>query len=97
MGVKCAKKAGKEITSNRFSDVYAKIIGYFIVMLIAVILAEKFDNEKIVWLAGIFPAGTEFFSIDEKQRKMGKIGLIATIKKIFNFALEIKKGRDKLR
>jgi len=96
-GLKLAKLDKKEITSNRFSDFFAKLVGYAVFITIGVVINYEFKTPYIVWVFSVVPIYTEIFSIDEKQRKLGKKGIIKEICNAYNFAVSIKNKRDKLR
>ena len=96
-GIKLARFEKKEITSNRASDFFAKLIGYFVFITFGLFLNAEFDMPYIVWISAIVPIYSEIFSIDEKQRKLGKIGILKQFENVYKFAKKIKGQRDSLR
>jgi hypothetical protein len=71
-GLKLAKFKKIEITSNRASDFFAKLVGYFVFITFGLFLNAEFNMPYIVWISAIIPIYSEIFSIDEKQRQLGK-------------------------
>jgi ABC-type methionine transport system permease subunit len=97
LGRKAAKHNGKELTSNRFSDVYAKAIGYGVFICAGLLVNHITGWPYCVWLAALVPLHTELTSIDENQKALGKKGIIKQLEDVYKFALNIKKKRDELR
>lgn len=97
LGVKAAKFEGKNITSNRFSDFFAKLIGYGVFICVGLILRLITEWDYAVWFSAIIPIYTEIKSIDENQKRLGKKGIITEAEEIYKFALNIKKKKDELR
>lgn len=97
LGMKAAKKEGQKISSNRFSDFFAKLIGYMVFILIGLLLQLSFHWEYTVWVSALIPIYTEAISIDENQKRLGEKGWITQAEEVFKFALKIKSKRDKLR
>lgn len=97
LGIISAKKNKVKFTTNRFSDVFAKIIGYFIFISIGLIIQKETGFKYAVWLSSIIPIYTEIKSIDENQQAVGKKGIIKQFEEIYKFALNIKKKRDDFR
>lgn len=96
-GIKLAKFQKKEITSNRASDLFAKLIGYFVFITFGLFLNAEFNMPYIVWISAFVPIYLEIFSIDENQRKLGKTGVIKQFENAYKFAKNIKNKRDNLR
>lgn len=96
-GIKLAKFEKKKITSNRASDLFAKLIGYFVFITFGLFLNAEFDMPYIVWISAFVPIYLEIFSIDENQRKLGKTGVIKQFENAYKFAKNIKNKRDNLR
>lgn len=96
-GIKASRKENKKITSNRFSDFFAKILGYSVFITIGLFLNTEFDIPYIVWVSAFVPIYLEIFSIDENQRRLGKKGIIKQSQNAYNFAKNIKSKKDKLR
>jgi hypothetical protein len=92
-----ARFVGEKMTSNRFSDIFAKVIGYAIFLCFGLLINKITDWQYGVWLAAVIPVYTEFLSIDENQRAVGKKGIIKQIEDVYQFALKIKKKKDQLR
>lgn len=97
LGVKAARSLGKKITSNRFSDVFAKLIGYCVFLTVGLLVGYATGWEYAVWLSAIIPIQTEVISIDENQRALGKKGILKQAEDAYKFALKIKHKRDELR
>lgn len=97
IGYKKAKFIGEKRTTNRFSDVFAKLIGYAVFLTIGLLVDKAFNFEYGVWVASIIPIGTELVSINESQVVMGKKGWVKQAEEMYKFALKIKNKRDKLR
>lgn len=97
LGIKASKKEGKKITSNRFSDLFAKLIGYCVFLSFGLIIMKITGWEYSVWASAIIPIYTEVKSIDESQKRIGKKGIIAEAEDIYKFALKIKQKKDELR
>lgn len=97
LGIKSARKKKQKITTNRFSDVFAKIIGYAVFLTIGLIVDKSFKLEYAVWISSLIPITTELMSINEKQINMGKKGWLKQAGEVYNFALKIKQKKDKLR
>jgi hypothetical protein len=96
-GRKAARHKGEEITSNRFSDVFAKLIGYAIFLCFGLLINKITEWQYAVWCSAIIPLYTEILSIDENQRAVGKKGIIKQAEDVYQFALKIKKKKDQLR
>ena len=96
-GIKASRRENKKITSNRFSDFFAKILGYSVFITIGLFLNMEFDIPYIVWISAFVPIYLEIFSIDENQRRLGKKGIIKQSQNAYNFAKNIKSKKDKLR
>lgn len=97
LGIKASKNEGKQFTSNRFSDVFAKLIGYGVFICVGLIVRLITGWEYSVWLSAIIPIYTEIKSIDENQKRMGKKGIVTEAEEVYKFALSIKKKKDELR
>lgn len=97
LGRKAAKFRGEKITSNRFSDIFAKIIGYAVFLFIGLLINTITGWAYGVWLCAVVPIYTEITSIDENQKALGKKGIITQAEDVYKFALKIKKKRDELR
>ncbi len=96
-GIKASKKEGKAITSNRFSDFFAKLLGYSVFVTIGLFLNMEFEIPYIVWLSAFMPIYIEIFSIDENQRRLGRKGVIKQFENAYNFVKSVKNKKDKLR
>ena len=96
-GVKASRKENKKITSNRFSDFFAKMLGYSVFITVGLFLNAEFNIPYIVWISAFVPIYLEIFSIDENQRRLGKKGIIKQFENAYNFAKNIKSKKDKLR
>ena len=94
-GVRAAKKEDR--STNRFSDIFAKLIGYGVFLAIGLILNKITGWEYCVWVASIVPIMTEISSIDENQKKVGKKGIFKQLEEAYKFALKIKHKRNELR
>jgi len=97
LGRKAAKYRGEKLTSNRFSDVFAKVIGYAVFLSVGLLINIITGWSYGVWMAAIVPIYTEITSIDENQKSLGKKGVITQAEEVYKFALNIKKKRDQLR
>lgn len=97
MGVRAAKHKGIKFTSNRFSDLFAKLIGYGVFICSGLLVNLITDWKYGVWLSAIIPIYTEVKSIDENQKAMGKKGVITQAEEVYKFALKIKQKKDELR
>jgi hypothetical protein len=97
LGRKAAKYRGEKLTSNRFSDVFAKVIGYAVFLSVGLLINIITGWAYGVWMAAIVPIYTEITSIDENQKSLGKKGVISQAEEVYKFALNIKKKRDQLR
>jgi len=97
LGRKAAKRKGIELTSNRFSDIFAKIIGYAVFLTVGLLINVITGWAYGVWLCAVVPIYTEITSIDENQKALGKKGIITQAEDVYKFALKIKKKRDELR
>jgi len=97
LGRKAARHRGEKITSNRFSDVFAKVIGYAVFLSVGLLINIITGWAYGVWMAAIVPIYTEITSIDENQKSLGKKGVITQAEEVYKFALNIKKKRDQLR
>ena len=97
LGRKAAKYRGEQLTSNRFSDVFAKVIGYAVFLSVGLLINIITGWKYGVWMAAIVPIYTEITSIDENQKSLGKKGVITQAEEVYKFALNIKKKRDQLR
>ena len=87
----------EKITTNRFSDYFAKLIGYSLFLTFGLLLDKITGWGYSVWVASIIPIFTEIKSIDENQKKMNQKGIIERAEEVYKFALNIKKKRDELR
>jgi uncharacterized membrane protein len=96
-GRKRAKFVGEKITSNRFSDIFAKTIGYAVFLCFGLVINKITGWEYGVWLSAIIPIYTEVLSIDENQRAVNKKGILKQAEDVYQFALKIKKKKDQLR
>lgn len=96
-GIKLARFQKIKLTSNRASDFFAKLIGYFVFITFGLFLNYEFQATYFVWISAIIPIYSEIFSIDEKQRKMGQIGILKQFENAYKFAKKIKNKRDSLR
>lgn len=97
LGRKAAKNRGEKLTSNRFSDIFAKLIGYGVFLVVGLIINIITGWKYGVWISAIVPIYTEITSIDENQKSLGKKGIITQAEDVYKFALKIKKKRDDLR
>lgn len=97
LGIKVAKNDQVLITSNRFSDIFAKLLGYGLFVTVGVAAHNEFKIPFIIWILSAVPICTEAFSINEKQLKLGKKGWIKEFEDAYNFAKKIKNKRDKMR
>ena len=97
LGRKAAKHRGEKLTSNRFSDVFAKVIGYAVFLTVGLLINVITGWKYGVWISAIVPIYTEITSIDENQKSLGKKGIITQAEEVYKFALNIKKKRDNLR
>jgi len=97
LGRKAAKFRGEKITSNRFSDVFAKVIGYAVFLVVGLLINTITGWAYGVWLCAVVPIYTEITSIDENQKALGKKGIITQAEDVYKFALKIKKKRDEIR
>ena len=97
LGRKAAKFRGEKITSNRFSDVFAKVIGYAVFLVVGLLINTITGWAYGVWLCAVIPIYTEITSIDENQKALGKKGIITQAEDVYKFALKIKKKRDEIR
>ena len=97
LGISASKKKNVKFSTNRFSDFFAKIIGYFIFISIGLLVQNETGFKYAVWISAIIPIYTEIKSIDENQRTLGKKGIITQAEEIYKFALRIKKKRDQFR
>jgi hypothetical protein len=96
-GRKAAKFEGKKISTNRFSDMFAKLIGYGVFISAGLLLNHITSWPYCVWLSSIVPLHTELSSINENQIAMKKKGIFKQAEDAYKFALNIKKKRDELR
>lgn len=87
----------KEWSSNRFSDFFAKLIGYGFFITVGLVIQKEANVHYAVWLSALIPIYTEVRSIDENQKRRGKKGIIRQAEELYKFALKIKKKRDNLR
>ena len=97
LGVKRARFEKKPITSNRLSDLFAKLIGYGVFICVGLLLNKITNSEHVVWLSAVVPIYTEMKSINENQVAVGKKGIFKQIEECYQFALKIKRKKDKLR
>ncbi len=97
LGRQRAKFENVPLTSNRFSDLFAKLIGYGVFICIGLLINLITEWKHGVWLSAIVPIYTEVISIDENQKALGKKGIIKQIEDVYKFALTIKQKKDKLR
>lgn len=97
LGISVAKKKRIPFTTNRFSDFFAKIIGYGLFISFGLLAQNATGFEYAVWISAVIPIYTEIKSIDENQKELGKKGVIAQAEEVYKFALRIKKRRDNLR
>lgn len=97
LGRKAAKFQNIPLTSNRFSDIFAKLIGYGVFICIGLLINQITGWKYGVWLAAVVPIYTEITSIDENQKAVGKKGIIKQMEDVYKFALKIKKKKDELR
>lgn len=97
LGVKASRFTGKPITTNRFSDLFAKLIGYSIFLIVGLLINQITGWKYGVWLTGIIPIYTEIKSIDENQKTLGKKGMISQAEEVYKLVVKIKKKRDELR
>ena len=97
VGRKAARYEGKAITTNRFSDLFAKLIGYGVFICVGLLINIITDWKYGVWLSAIVPIYTEISSIDENQKRLGKKGIITQAEEVYKFALKIKQKKDELR
>lgn len=97
LGRKAARFKGEKLTSNRFSDIFAKLIGYGVFICVGLLINKITGWEHGVWLSAIVPIYTEVTSIDENQRAIGKKGIFKQAEDVYKFALKIKHKRDELR
>jgi hypothetical protein len=96
-GMQSARQNGRSIRTSRFSDLFAKLIGYGTFLTAGLLLDKATGWGYFVWLSSLIPLYTEITSIDENQREMGKKGIIAQAEELYKFALNVKRKRDKLR
>ena len=96
-GIRASKKMGREITSNRFNNLFAKVASYFIFVAFGLIVAIEFKIQYGVWLLCAYPIYSEIKSIDENQKACGNKGILANLNKFYRFVLALKKKQDKLR
>lgn len=96
IGIKAAKFNKEKLSSNRFNDMFAKVLSYLVFVCIGIALYFGLGWNYAIWLAACVPILVELKSIDEKQKKMNKKGIIKQIEETYKFALNIKKKRDKL-
>ncbi len=96
-GRKRARFEKEEITTNRFSDIFAKTIGYAVFLCFGLVVNKITSWEYGVWLSAIIPIYTEVLSIDENQRAVNKKGILKQMEEVYQFALKIKKKKDQLR
>lgn len=97
LGIVSARKQRIPLTTNRFSDFFAKIIGYAVFISIGLLIQNETGFKYAVWISSIIPIYTEIKSIDENQKAVGKKGIIKQFEEVYQFALNIKKKRDKFR
>lgn len=97
LGIISAHRNNIKFTTNRFSDFFAKIIGYAVFISIGLLIQNETGFKYAVWLSAIIPIYTEIKSIDENQQAIGKKGIIKQVEEIYKFALNIKKKRDNFR
>ena len=97
LGILVARKKKVPFTTNRFSDLFAKMIGYGVFISLGLLVQNATKFEYWVWIFAIIPIYTEIKSIDENQKDLGKKGVIAQAEEVYRFALRIKQKRDKLR
>ena len=97
LGIISAKRNNIKFTTNRFSDFFAKIIGYAVFISIGLLIQHETGFKYAVWLSAIIPIYTEIKSIDENQQAIGKKGIIKQAEEVYQFALKIKKKKDELR
>jgi len=96
-GVSAAKYKKIKFTSNRFSDLFAKILGYGVFICVGLLINLITGWKYGVWISAIVPIYTEVTSIDENQRAVGKKGIIKQAEDVYKFALKIKQKKDKFR
>lgn len=96
-GIKVAKYKKIKFTSNRFSDLFAKLIGYGVFICVGLLVNLITGWKYGVWLSAIVPIYTEITSIDENQRAVGKKGIIKQMEDVYKFALKVKQKKDKFR
>ena len=82
---------------NRFNNLFAKVVSYFIFVAFGLIVAIEFKIQYGVWLLCAYPIYSEIKSIDENQKAYGKKGILANLNRFYNFVLALKKKQDKLR
>lgn len=87
----------KEWSTNRFSDFFAKLIGYGFFITVGLVIQKEANVHYAVWLSALIPIYTEVRSIDENEKRRGKKGIVKQAEELYKFALRIKKKRDDLR
>lgn len=97
LGIKASRHGQKKFTTNRFSDFFAKIIGYAVFISIGLLIQNETGFQYAVWLSAIIPIYTEIKSIDENQQAVGKKGIISQAEDVYKFALKVKRKKDELR
>lgn len=96
-GIRASKKTGTELTSNRFNNLFAKVVSYFIFVAFGIVVAIEFQVQYGVWILCAYPIYSEIKSIDENQKKCKKKGILANLNDLYNVALKLKNKQDKLR
>lgn len=97
LGIRAAKHKGLKFTSNRFSDLFAKLIGYGVFVCVGLLINTITGWKYGVWISAIIPIYTEIKSIDENQKTLGKTGILTQAEDVYKFAVKIKKKKDELR
>lgn len=97
LGVRAARHKKIPFTSNRFSDFFAKAIGYGVFILAGLLINVITGWKYAVWASAIIPIFTEVKSIDENQKALGKKGILTQAEDVYKFALKIKRKKDELR
>ena len=96
-GIKAVRYHNKQITSNRFNNLFAKVTGYFVFVAFGLIIREEFNVMYAVWIACALPIYSELKSINENQKACDKAGIFKRVEDVYNFAKDIKNKQDKLR
>lgn len=96
LGIKASKKLGRKITSSRFNDLFAKIFSYTLFIGIGILIGKEFEIKSAYFFASLPAFYSEFKSIDENQKTLGKKGIFSYFSDTWKMILTVKKERDKL-